>query len=98
VSVEACIDEILHGLHLRKQVLERAIADLEELQRTGSGSYIPLETVDRNAGGFIASRRGRKSMPQEERKEVSERMKRYWATRRQAQQVSQRKLFTASGF
>ena len=34
-------------------------------------------------GGVQANRRGRKAMGSEERLEVSERMKRYWANRRE---------------
>jgi hypothetical protein len=53
--------------------LERAIASLEALQRAG-GELPRLP----NSG----KRRGRKSMNLQERAEVSERMKKYWANRR----------------
>lgn len=54
--------------HLRadKEKLDRVIADLEALAH----------------GSQPKSPRGRKSMGPEERKEVSERMKRYWAGRK----------------
>ncbi len=63
----------IQDLYAEKEKLERVIASLEELQR--------------NAGTFPVlprgmQRRGRKSMNAMERQEVSERMKRYWASRR----------------
>lgn len=62
----------IQDLYAEKEKLERVIASLEELQRTaGALPAIPK-----------TSRRGRKSMSEEERGEVSERMKRYWAGRR----------------
>ena len=60
-------------LYEEKAKLERAIASLEELQRaTQSGA---------EAGAGL-SRRGRKSMGPQERQEVAERMRRYWASQR----------------
>ena len=50
--------------------LERVVASLEELR--DGGTVAPREK----------KRRGRKSMTPEERKEVSERMRKYWAGRR----------------
>jgi hypothetical protein len=58
----------IHELHLEKQRLDKAIATLEALSQ--------------GAASETTSRRGRKNMPATERKEVSERMKRYWASRR----------------
>jgi hypothetical protein len=60
----------LEVLRREKEKLERAIAALEELQTEGE-IRAPLW-----------SRRGRKSMTAEERQEISERMKKYWAGRR----------------
>lgn len=57
--------------------LDRAIAQLEALAGSRNGSA----PVPR-------SRRGRKSMGEAERREVSERMKRYWANRRKARGAS----------
>jgi hypothetical protein len=54
----------------RKRQLENIIAELEEL-KTNDGSSV--------------RRRGRKYMPAEERQEVSQRMRRYWAGRRNQQ-------------
>jgi hypothetical protein len=61
----------LEVLRREKEKLERAIAALEELQAEGE-IRAPL-----------LSRRGRKSMTAEERQEISVRMKKYWAGRRE---------------
>lgn len=64
----------IQDLYAEKEKLERVIASLEELQRTaGSVPVMPKP----------AKRRGRKSMDSSERQEVSERMRKYWAARRQ---------------
>ncbi len=64
----------IQDLYAEKEKLERVIASLEELQRSAADlSEMPKP----------ARRRGRKSMNTKERQEVSERMKRYWETRRQ---------------
>ena len=65
---------ILQELYDELAKLDRAIQQLESLAAGSSGSG---SSVD---GG--PKRRGRKSMGVEERKIVSIRMKRYWATRR----------------
>jgi hypothetical protein len=54
-----------------KEELDRVIASLQELQVGGT------------MAAFQKKRRGRKSMSPEERREVSARMKKYWAGRRQ---------------
>jgi hypothetical protein len=59
----------IQALYAEKKTVERAIALIEDLQR---GVGIPL------ASGR-GKRRGRKFMGTEERQEVSERMKKYWA-------------------
>lgn len=56
-----------------KKRLDRLIASLEAIQAGGVGTVL----VD------APKRRGRKNMSDDERREVSERMKRYWATRRE---------------
>jgi predicted nucleic acid-binding protein len=66
----------IQDLYAEKERIERVIASLEELQRTSSA----LPELARMAG-----RRGRKDMGAEERLEVSERMKKYWASRRKDQ-------------
>jgi len=64
----------IQDLYAEKEKLERVIASLEELQRTaGDLPEVPKP----------GKRRGRKSMNPKERQEVSERMKRYWESRRQ---------------
>jgi hypothetical protein len=64
----------IQDLYAEKEKLERVIASLEELQRS-AGSLPTLPKA--------AKRRGRKSMSAQERLEVSERMKKYWESRRQ---------------
>lgn len=70
----------IQDLYAEKEKLERVIASLEELQRT-AGS-LPVAPSGK--------RRGRKSMNAKERQEVSERMKRYWASRRKQRQHEKR--------
>ena len=64
----------IQDLYAEKEKLERVIASLEELQRAAETA--PEDKTD------AAKRRGRKSMGTKERQEVSERMKRYWESRR----------------
>jgi hypothetical protein len=64
----------IQDLYAEKEKLERVIASLEELQRS-AGTLPPAARP--------IKRRGRKSMSPEERQEVSERMKKYWESRRQ---------------
>ena len=63
----------IQDLYAEKEKLERVIASLEELQRAAKTSSA-IEVPSR--------RRGRKSMGAKERLDVSERMKKYWASRR----------------
>jgi len=65
---------MIRDLRQRQQHLNRVIAALEQLQH--SSSVPSFATHER--------RRGRKFMDDHERREVSERMKRYWAARRSA--------------
>ena len=58
----------IRELYLEKQRLDKAVETLETLFK--SEEVAPV------------SRRGRKNMPKEEREKVSERMKRFWAARR----------------
>ena len=67
------LSEIIRILQVEKARVEDSIMALEALDSTQMSS--------RTAVG----RRGRKSMGAEERKQVSERMKRYWEGRRQTQ-------------
>lgn len=65
------IHQIIRELNDERRHLERIIESLEMVVRTGGGSTKP------------PSRRGRKSMDAVGRQEVSARMKRYWARRRE---------------
>jgi hypothetical protein len=69
----------IRDLYAEKEKLERVIASLEELQRSAAAPPEPVE----------GKRRGRKSMNAKERQEVSERMRKYWAKRRQLQTRSE---------
>jgi len=65
-------------LIVEKEKIERTIAELEKLLRSGV------------VGSAAAGRRGRKSMGADERREVSQRIKKYWANRRQTAGVPDR--------
>jgi hypothetical protein len=61
------IDEIIAGLRVERDKLTEAISAVEKL--------MTADSQPRHSG--------RKSMGMEERRHVSERMKRYWASRRE---------------
>jgi hypothetical protein len=67
------LDKVIRKLYDERAKLDEIITSLEQLRR--SAAVVEKEVVKK--------RRGRKSMNEEDRKEVSERMKRYWAGRRQ---------------
>jgi len=67
--------DIINALRVRLQQLEAAIAELESLNAPNSAQVALLDQLK-------VSRRGRKSMGEAERHEVSARMTRYWAGRR----------------
>ena len=67
----------LQELYAQKHKLETIIANLEELQ-VANGCE-PRQSMG-------AKRRGRKSMGMQERRDVSRRMKKYWASRRKQHQ------------
>ena len=67
------LTETIRQLLLERERLDRVIARLEQLENPNAGDGTSL----------VKGRRGRKSMSQEERREVSERMRHYWASRRQ---------------
>jgi hypothetical protein len=73
IQVSMDVRPTIRMLQLELERIETAIAELEQLQ-TGNRSGNPSHK----------SRRGRKSMGSDERQEVSERMRKYWAKRRQA--------------
>jgi len=62
------LNKAIRDLHEELEKLNQVIGAIEEFQRTGT---LPSP-----------QRRGRKSMNRTERAAVSERMRRYWATRR----------------
>jgi hypothetical protein len=67
------LQETIRQLQVQKRQIDVAIANLEDLQGTHDG------------GGNIVmpNRRGCKSMGPEERQQVSDRIRRYWETRRE---------------
>jgi len=67
------LDKAIQELYREKERLELIIASLEELQRSAGAIPAPNKRVQR---------RGRKFMDPQERQEVSQRMKKYWAARR----------------
>jgi hypothetical protein len=67
------LSEIIRTLYVEKAKVENSIAALEALHATHGNR------PER------AGRRGRKSMGDEERQQVSERMKKYWGSRREQQ-------------
>ncbi|HWQ53633.1 MAG TPA: hypothetical protein VN442_08110 [Bryobacteraceae bacterium] len=72
----------IRQLYEERERLDRVIASLEELQKA--------PTVDAAGSPEPAvKRRGRKTMSAEERREVSERMRQYWANRRKKANAKQ---------
>ena len=71
------LDDIIRTLHEERKRIDRIIRTLEE-QESGPKPG--------------KSRRGRKSMDREARQQVSERMKRYWAGRREEQTGGEREF------
>jgi hypothetical protein len=71
------LTKTIRELYAEKRRLEEAIASLEGLleSKTAAGAAHVEESGPKK-------RRGRTSMPAEERRNVSERMKKYWAQRR----------------
>jgi hypothetical protein len=64
------LDDVLGCLRAEVARLEQAIAALEMIARSAGSNQVPKK------------RRGRKSMSEIERQQMSDRMKEYWATRR----------------
>ena len=60
------------------KLIEQLNAEIERIKAT----IACLEKLRGSSGASVASRRGRKSMGAEERLQVAERMKKYWAGRR----------------
>ena len=66
------LGKIIRKLYEERAKLDKILTSLEQLQK--SPAILEAKTLKK--------RRGRKSMDAEARKEVSERMKRYWAEQR----------------
>jgi hypothetical protein len=86
------LEEVIHNLRLEKQRLDRVIASLEELQgappvrhsaRAPRSAAPAASTRAAPESAPVRSGRGRKFMDAADRREVSERMRKYWAARRQ---------------
>jgi chromosome condensin MukBEF MukE localization factor len=75
-----------------KKRIERIISSLEAMQKEGMVA-LPGKAVTKTGN---AKRRGRKSMSPEERREVSERMARYWEARRR-ERIAHRDKEAADG-
>jgi hypothetical protein len=71
------LDKVIQKLYDERAKLDEIIRSLEQLRL--SAAVVQKEIVKK--------RRGRKFMNEEDRKEVSERMKRYWASRRQQKET-----------
>jgi len=67
------LNKAITELRSRRDKLEAVIKQLEALNGSGDATMLAPR-----------SRRGRKSMGEAERREVSARMKKYWASRRKA--------------
>jgi hypothetical protein len=70
------LEQIIRELRERLKYLDWVIAALEQLEMAS-----PLQPMVAKSG---IKRRGRRFMGPEERRQVSERMKRYWSARKQA--------------
>jgi len=70
------LHKLIVKLRAERAKLDEILASLEHLERT---------TKTNEAKKAVRKRRGRKSMDAAARKEVSQRMKRYWGARRQQQ-------------
>ena len=70
---EDLLAQLIASLKSERQKVERAIASLEELLHSEQPAVDGEEPPKRS--------RGRRSMGAEERRQVSERMKKYWASR-----------------
>lgn len=66
------IQNVIEYLNRQRAMIDETITCLERL---AEGSVVPAPTIP-------AKRRGRKFMDAEDRQKVSERMKDYWASRR----------------
>ena len=74
------INKAIRELYEEKKRLDHVIASLEEMQR--NAATLPAELPE-------SKKRGRKSMDEQARQEVSERMKKYWDSRRKQDRTAE---------
>ena len=72
------LDKVIAKLQGERAKLDAIITSLEQIRQAGAD--IPKEVLKK--------RRGRKFMNEADRRDVSERMKRYWAARRKEKENS----------
>jgi len=78
------LSKTIAELYEERMKLDMVIASLQQF---GESSSSTTQNI---------SRRGRKFMSQQERQEVSERMRRYWAGRKAAQQLADHRTLAES--
>ena len=76
---------IIRDLYAEREKLDCAISELEKVQQS-TPTEGPLSSVDSARSPSIL-RRGRKSMGEAERQEVSKRIKEYWSKRRKGRDI-----------
>jgi len=76
---------IIRDLYTEREKLDRAISELEKVQQS-SPTEGPGPSID-STRSPSSRRRGRKSMGEAEREEVSKRMKEYWSKRRKGKET-----------
>ena len=77
------LSKTIADLYEEKTRLDKVIASLEQLAQDSSLR-------------IVTQRRGRKYMSPQERRQVSERMRRYWADRKAANEIEQPRTMTAA--
>lgn len=75
------LEGTIRQLRVQVEKVEIAIAELEALRDLQTVNSI-VASANEHSRGRIKSKRGRKSMNKDERLEVSERMSKYWAAKR----------------
>lgn len=78
------LSKTIAELYEEKARIDKVIESLEQL----AADPTPLR--------FLPQRRGRKFMSPQERRQVSERMRRYWAGRKAAEQGDKPRIMTAA--
>jgi hypothetical protein len=83
-KIDMDLSKTIAELYQEKSRLDKVIASLEQL---GEGSA---------PAPMIMQRRGRKFMSPQERRQVSDRMRKYWAGRKAAEQPAAERTMTAA--